>query len=107
ANVWSRRADGGGHARSRRSVMSTAPTFVPAATIADVEPHLAVEQIIRRAIELQASDIFIFSDEDDATISVRVMGQVEPIVKVSRDQGRHLINFFKTTAGMDIAEHRR
>ena len=80
---------------------------ISSVTIADVEPHLAIEQIVRRAIGLQASDLFIFSDEDAATVFLRVMGQLEQTDVVSREQGRHLINFFKTTAGMDIAEHRR
>jgi type II secretory ATPase GspE/PulE/Tfp pilus assembly ATPase PilB-like protein len=87
--------------------MSTAPSFAPSPLIADLEPHLAVEQIVRRAVDLQASDLFIFTDEDAATISMRILGQIEQTAVVSRDQGRHLINFFKTTTGMDIAERRR
>jgi type II secretory ATPase GspE/PulE/Tfp pilus assembly ATPase PilB-like protein len=47
------------------------------------------------------------TDEDAATISMRILGQIEPTTVVSRDQGRHLINFFKTTTSMDIAERRR
>jgi type II secretory ATPase GspE/PulE/Tfp pilus assembly ATPase PilB-like protein len=87
--------------------MSTAPSFEASPSIVDLEPHLAVEQIVRRAIELQASDLFILTDEDAATISMRILGQIEPTAIVSRDQGRHLINFFKTATDMDIAERRR
>jgi type II secretory ATPase GspE/PulE/Tfp pilus assembly ATPase PilB-like protein len=87
--------------------MSTTASFIPTSAIGDLEPHLAVEQIVRHAIDLQASDVFVFADEGAATVSMRIMGQLEPSVVVSRDQGRHLINFFKTTAGMDIAERRR
>src|SRR5947209_2289323 len=87
--------------------MTAAPAFVPGPAIGDLEPHLAVEQIVRRAIELEASDAFVFADEDAATVAMRIMGQLEPMAVVSRDQGRHLVNFFKTTAAMDIAERRR
>jgi type II secretory ATPase GspE/PulE/Tfp pilus assembly ATPase PilB-like protein len=71
------------------------------------EPHDAAERIIRQAIALRASDLFILSDEHAAYVALRVTGQVERVAAVSRDQGRHLMNFFKTTAGMDIAERRR
>ncbi|HMC11883.1 MAG TPA: GspE/PulE family protein [Pirellulaceae bacterium] len=72
-----------------------------------VEPHDAAEQIIRQAIDLGASDLFILSDEGSVSITMRVIGQIEPAAVVLRDQGRHLINYFKTMAQMDIAEHRR
>src|SRR6266702_3653441 len=72
-----------------------------------VEPHDAAEQIIRHAIDLAASDLFILSDEGSTSVTVRVAGQVEPAAVVLRDQGRHLINFFKTMGQMDIGEHRR
>jgi type II secretory ATPase GspE/PulE/Tfp pilus assembly ATPase PilB-like protein len=38
---------------------------------------------------------------------MRLLGQMEQTAVLSRDQGRHLINFFKTMAGIDIAERRR
>jgi type II secretory ATPase GspE/PulE/Tfp pilus assembly ATPase PilB-like protein len=76
-------------------------------TLDQAEPHDAAERIIRHAIALRASDLFLLSDEGSTSVSLRVIGQVEQFAVVSRDQGRHLINFFKTTAGMDIAEHRR
>jgi len=87
--------------------MSTAPSFVPTIPLGEVEPHVAAEQIVRQAIQTQASDLFILSDENSTGISLRLMGLIEPVNVVPREQGRHLINFFKTTAGMDIAERRR
>ena len=71
------------------------------------EPHDAAEQIIRQAVGLAASDLFLLSEEGSIQVAMRVVGQVEQAATVSRDQGRHLINFFKTMAGLDIAEHRR
>src|SRR5438876_2288096 len=87
----------------------SAPTMnaTALAPLDQVEPHDAAEQIIRHAIAVQASDLFLLSDEGSVSVSLRVIGQIEQFSVVSRDQGRHLINFLKTTAGMDIAEHRR
>src|SRR5438132_1627147 len=87
----------------------SAPTMnvTALAPLDQAEPHDAAEQIIRHAIAAQASDLFILSDEGSTSISLRVIGQIEQFSVVSRDSGRHLLNFFKTTAGMDIAEHRR
>src|SRR5262245_45016255 len=73
----------------------------------NIEPHSAAEQIIRQAVGLAASDLFLLSEEGSVQVAMRVVGQVEQAATVSRDQGRHLINFFKTMAGLDIAEHRR
>ena len=80
--------------------MSIAPSFVPTIPLGEVEPHVAVEQIVRQAIQMQASDLFILSDENSTGISLRLVGLIEPVNVVPREQGRHLINFFKTTAGM-------
>src|SRR5262245_30789033 len=87
----------------------SAVTFQEAATTAldRAEPHDAAEQIIRQAVSVQASDLFVLSDEGSTAVSLRVIGQIEQLAAVSREQGRHLINFFKTNAGMDIAERRR
>src|SRR5262245_46449205 len=70
-------------------------------------PHDAAEQIIRQAVALAASDLFLFSEEGSINVAMRVVGQIEQAAVISRDQGRHLISYFKTMADMDIAEHRR
>ncbi len=93
--------------------MSTASAIDPAAAPLNVTPlngvqaHEAAEQIVRQSISLAASDLFLLSEEGTTSIAMRVAGQIEQAAVVLRDQGRHLINFFKTMAGMDIAEHRR
>ena len=75
--------------------------------LSHLEPHDAAERIIRQAIDLAASDLFILSDESSVNISTRVAGQVESTAVILREQGRHLISYIKTMAQMDIAEHRR
>jgi type II secretory ATPase GspE/PulE/Tfp pilus assembly ATPase PilB-like protein len=72
-----------------------------------MEPHEAATEIVRRAANRAASDLFLYSDENAVTIAVRTLGQIEPLAIVARDQGRHLINYLKTQAGLDIAERRR
>jgi type II secretory ATPase GspE/PulE/Tfp pilus assembly ATPase PilB-like protein len=72
-----------------------------------LEPHDAVARVIRQAISLQASDLFVLSDESAASVAVRAMGKVEQLALVTRDRGGHLINYFKAQAGIDIGERRR
>lgn len=70
-------------------------------------PQLAVREILDRAVELRASDLFLLSDEEGLTVAVRRMGRVEKLYTLSRDRGRHLISYVKAEAGIDIAERRR
>src|SRR4051812_28881224 len=87
----------------------TGPLMIDFASVPlnEMEPHEAVEQIVRQAIGSAASDLFVLSDEGADRIATRTLGQIEQTAVVSREQGRHLINYFKTMAGMDIAERRR
>jgi type II secretory ATPase GspE/PulE/Tfp pilus assembly ATPase PilB-like protein len=75
--------------------------------LADLQPHDAATQIVSRAIGLAASDLFLLSDEPSLKVGVRNMGRFEQIAVASKDQGRHLVNYFKSAAGIDIAERRR
>jgi type II secretory ATPase GspE/PulE/Tfp pilus assembly ATPase PilB-like protein len=72
-----------------------------------LEPQDAANLIVRQAAAMQASDLFVQTDESAVVVAVRNMGQVERLHTVSREQGRYLINYFKTMAGIDIAERRR
>jgi type II secretory ATPase GspE/PulE/Tfp pilus assembly ATPase PilB-like protein len=88
--------------------MSEAATIDFAAVpLSGMEPHEAVDLVVRQAIGLAASDLFVLSEENSTRIATRALGQIEQSAVVSREQGRHLINYFKTMAGMDIAERRR
>lgn len=87
----------------------TGPAMIDFATVPldGMEPHEAVDQIVRQAVAGAASDLFVLSEEGSTHIATRTLGQMEQTAVVSREQGRHLINYFKTMAGMDIAERRR
>jgi len=88
------------------SAMAEAVDF-QAVPLNGLEPQDAANVVVRQAAAMQASDLFLQTDESAVAIAVRNMGQVERLHTVSRDQGRYLINYFKTMAGIDIAERRR
>jgi len=72
-----------------------------------LEPHDAAARIIQQAMRLQASDLFVLTDESAVSIAARTMGKMEQLALVTRDKGGHLINYFKAQVGIDIAERRR
>jgi type II secretory ATPase GspE/PulE/Tfp pilus assembly ATPase PilB-like protein len=75
--------------------------------LADVAPQDAISEIVRRAVEMAASDLFLLSEENALKVGVRNMGRYEQISVVSKEQGRHLLNYLKSAASIDIAERRR
>jgi type II secretory ATPase GspE/PulE/Tfp pilus assembly ATPase PilB-like protein len=75
--------------------------------IEELEPSQAVRTLVEQAVELQASDFFLFSDESTLRVAIRRMGHLETLATISRDQGRHLISHIKAQAGIDITERRR
>ena len=75
--------------------------------LADLAPQEAVSEIIRRAVHLAASDLFLLAEENSLKVGVRNMGRFEQISVVSKEQGRHLLNYLKSMASIDIAERRR
>lgn len=87
--------------------MSDEPVEFQPVSLADLSPQEAVVRVVQEAAESQASDIFFLSEEGSLVIAVRRMGLMETLATVSKDQGRHLINYVKATAGLDIAERRR
>lgn len=87
--------------------MSDEPVVFQPISLADLTPQEAVLRVVQEAAESQASDIFFLSEEGSLVIAARRMGIMETLATVSKDQGRHLINYVKATAGLDIAERRR
>jgi type II secretory ATPase GspE/PulE/Tfp pilus assembly ATPase PilB-like protein len=72
-----------------------------------MEPRDAFRLLLDRAVTLNASDLFLLSDEDSLNVSCRRLGALEPITRLSREQGRLLLNYIKAEAGMDLGERRR
>jgi type II secretory ATPase GspE/PulE/Tfp pilus assembly ATPase PilB-like protein len=88
--------------------MSTAEVVeFSAVPLSSLEPHDAATHVVRQALSMAASDLFLLSDDGAISVAVRSMGQIERLAAVPKEQGRHLINYFKTQAEIDIAERRR
>ena len=83
-----------------------APLFEPV-ELANLPPQEVAAAVIRQAVALGASDLFLLSEESSLKIGLRTAGHYEQLAVISRDQGRHLVNFFKSVAALDIAERRR
>ena len=85
--------------------MSTPETidFQPV-ELANLPPHEVATTVIRHAADFGASDLFLLSEESSLKIGVRNQGRFEQLVVVSKEQGRHLLNYFKSVAAIDIAE---
>jgi general secretion pathway protein E len=75
--------------------------------LAELSPQDAATEIIKRAVEMSASDLFLLAEEDSLKIGARNMGRYEQISVVSKEQGRHLVNYLKSMSSIDIAERRR
>jgi general secretion pathway protein E len=64
-------------------------------------------RLVRYVLKMPASDLFISFDENDVSISVRRLGMVRPLTRVSHDMGRRIISLVKAKSGMDLAQRSR
>ncbi len=85
----------------------TARQHFDPAQLVDMEAETAVDALLRFASSVEASDLYVLSDETCGNICMRRLGKIEPIAFVSRDVGRQLIAHVKAMSGMDIADRRR
>jgi type II secretory ATPase GspE/PulE/Tfp pilus assembly ATPase PilB-like protein len=67
----------------------------------------SVVRLVRYAANLPASDLFISFEETDVAISVRCLGTVRLVARITHEQGRRIINHVKAVSGMDLAQQRR
>jgi general secretion pathway protein E len=65
------------------------------------------EQLLSHAARLNASDIFLCTNEQCVIAQIRHLGIVRPLAVIPSDQGRRIITLIKTRALMDLAERRR
>jgi len=63
--------------------------------------------LVRHALHMPASDIFVSFDEGDAAISVRHLGMVRQLTRVNHEMGRRIINLIKASSGMDLTQKYR
>jgi type II secretory ATPase GspE/PulE/Tfp pilus assembly ATPase PilB-like protein len=80
--------------------------FQPATAVnGDIESTVA--GFIERAVEMNASDLFFASNENDVAISVRHLGSIVELARISAPDGRRCMNHIKAMSSIDLAEHRR
>ena len=63
-----------------------------------------VADLLKYAVRIPVSDLFINCNEGDVSISVRHLGIFKHLSSVSRKNGRRLINHVKNSAEMDLAQ---
>jgi len=77
------------------------------AKLADMQAEPAVDALLRHASTMEASDLYVLSDETCGNICIRRLGKIEPIAFVSSEFSRQLIAHVKAMSGMDVADRRR
>jgi type II secretory ATPase GspE/PulE/Tfp pilus assembly ATPase PilB-like protein len=70
-------------------------------------PEDAVQQMLQKAIDMKASDLFFCTNETNVTISLRHLGMLRPIAQVPQEYGRRCMAHVKAIAGMNVTERRR
>jgi general secretion pathway protein E len=70
-------------------------------------PEDAVARLIEHASGLEASDLFLTSNENHVAVAARHLGLLRLLSVVPTDLGRRCIAHIKAVAGMDVAEKRR
>ena len=73
----------------------------------DAQLEEVVSRMIRHALALPASDLFLTWNEEDVSITVRHLGISQPLTKINCDEGRRVVNYVKAMAGMDLAQKLR
>ena len=77
-------------------------TFIPGAHAPATVAHL-----IDHAVSLGASDLFFSAEEEGCAVSIRHLGVIRPVGRMTMDFGRHCLAHLRAEAAMDVAEHRR
>jgi general secretion pathway protein E len=67
----------------------------------------ATARLVKLALSLPASDLFILANEGDTAIAARHLGVVKRLGVCTGDTGRRLISHFKAFAAMDVVQNRR
>ncbi len=71
------------------------------------EIELKSQQILKHAIETEASDIHFLPRKHDVLIELRIHGYLYELDMIPIEQAERMISHFKFLAGMDIGEKRR
>jgi type II secretory ATPase GspE/PulE/Tfp pilus assembly ATPase PilB-like protein len=91
---------------------SSGPTASPSAaakfpSLTGVSAEQAVARLAGFAVATRCSDLFLASEAEHVTISVRQLGIVRELTRLPLEQGKRCISHLKAISGMDLSEHRR
>jgi type II secretory ATPase GspE/PulE/Tfp pilus assembly ATPase PilB-like protein len=75
--------------------------------VSRLDPESAVDALIEHSAKLGVSDLFLCTNEDHVSVSVRHLGVVRAIGRMPTDLGRRSLAHIKALSGMDVAEKRR
>ena len=75
--------------------------------VAKLTPERAVTQLIARAVELGASDLFFSPNEQHVAVQVRALGVLRLLSILPAELGKRCVAHVKTAAEMDTTERRR
>lgn len=75
--------------------------------IPDGEPEAAVNRLLEHVAELDASDLFLVTNENHVAVLARHHGILRQLSVVSLEMGRRCITYIKAMAGMDLVDRRR
>ncbi len=67
-------------------------------------PEAAVRDLLRYAVDLGASDVFLTDEADHVSVRMRQMGKLRVIQKLPRGAGRRLQNHFRAVSGADVTD---
>src|SRR5262249_30361157 len=94
--------------RRRRPAMNDTPSTDDLhLDVNHLPPEDAVARLIEHASGLEASDLFLTSNENHVAVAARHLGLLRLLSIVPTDLGRRCIAHIKAVAGMDVAEKRR
>ena len=80
---------------------------IPALDLSGLDVEDSVLELIAYAVRLPASDIFLSAYEDHSRVSVRHMGVVKPLMRVTADELSHFVVHIKALAGMAVDQRLR
>lgn len=70
-------------------------------------PDLAVTLLVDHAVRLGASDLFLASEENQVRVSVRHLGIVREVARMSNEQGARCMFHIRAAAGLKYDERRK
>ena len=97
-------------ATNDNGVLTTHGHAHPPALMIDVSKlpaERAIEALIAHAVAMNASDLFITSNETHTAVQVRHLGIVRPISTMTLEEGKRVIAHVRHSSGADVHERRK